>query len=209
MRLLKKSFASAVDVKDSLFNSVACNLSDHPTTMKTAAVILFLCCFAWFSVALKTELRREKSPIAALKIGETMPDFEIPDSSGKSAKLSELIRGKKVVLINFWASWCGPCRLEMPTFEKLFAAQKNNGFIILAISEDKEREKLDQYLKEKPVSFPVLIDKDNSLSNKFKIEALPTTVLLDGNGKITQVREGVQPYLEYIIQAQLRNPEKQ
>jgi len=176
--------------------------------MRTAAGILFLCLFAWFSISLKTELKRDKSPLAELKIGETMPDFEMPDTTGKSVKFSELIRGKKIAVINFWASWCGPCRLEMPTFEKLYTAQKSNGFIILAIAEDKEREKLDQYLKENPVSFPVLIDKDNSFSEKFKIEALPTTVLVDGNGRIKQVHEGVQPYLEFTIQAELRNLEK-
>ena len=176
--------------------------------MKNFAAILFLCLFVWFSIALKTELKREKSPLAPLKIGETMPDFELPDSTGKSVKLSEMIRGKKIVLINFWASWCGPCRLEMPTFEKLYTAQKNNGFTILAVAEDKEREKLDQYLKEKPVSFPVLTDRDGLLSKKFKIEALPTTVLLDANGKIKQVHEGVQPYVEFSIQAELRNPKR-
>lgn len=174
--------------------------------MKIAAATLFLCVFAWFSIALKTELNRDKSPLAALKIGETLPDFELPDSTGKSVKFSELTRGKKIVLINFWASWCGPCRLEMPSFEKLYSGQKNNGFTILAIAEDKEREKLDQYLKDKPVSFPVLIDKDGSLSDKFKIEALPTTILVDANGRIKQVHEGVQPYVQYLVQSELRNP---
>ena len=176
--------------------------------MKIAAAIVFLCLFAWFSIALKTELRREKSPVAALKIGETMPDFEIPDASGKMVKLAETIHGKKLVMINFWASWCGPCRVEMPSFEKLYTSQKNSGFVILAIAEDKEREKLDEYLREKPVSFPVLIDQNNSLSEKFKIQALPTTVLVGGDGKIKQVHEGVQPYLTFSVQAELKRPER-
>jgi thiol-disulfide isomerase/thioredoxin len=72
------------------------------------------------------------------------------------------------VLVNFWATRCGPCRVEMPSVEKLYREQKNNGFIIVAIAEDKEHAKLDQYLKDKPVSFPVLIDSNNALAKQFE-----------------------------------------
>jgi peroxiredoxin len=177
--------------------------------MKTAAGALFLCLFAVFSIALKTELRREKSPVATLKIGEPMPDFELADVNGKTVKFGEAIRGKKVVMINFWASWCGPCRVEMPSFEKLYNDEKDHGFIILAIAEDKDRPKLDKYLKDKPLSFPVLIDENNALAEKLKIESYPTTVLVNGNGKIRQVDEGVQSYTEYMVRAELKNPQKQ
>ena len=176
--------------------------------LKTAVAVLFLCLFAGFSIALKTELRREKSPVAALKIGEPMPDFELPDPTGKTVKLSEVSRDKKIVVVNFWATWCGPCRVEMPSFEKLYREQKNNGFIILAIAEDKDRAKLDQYLKDKPVSFPVLIDQDNALAERFKIESFPTTVLVGEGGKIREVHEGVQPYLEFAVRAALNHPER-
>ena len=176
--------------------------------MKAALAVLFLCLFAVFSITLKNELRHQKSPIAALKIGETMPDFELPDSNGKTVKLSEVLRGKKLVMINFWATWCGPCRVEMPSFEKLYSTQKNNGFTILAIAEDKERAKVDQYLKEKPVSFPVLLDQDRTLGEQLKLRSLPTTVLLDGSGKITDVREGVHPYLQYSVEAMLKPSER-
>ena len=176
--------------------------------MKTAVLVLFLCLFAVFSFTLKTELRREKSPVATLKIGEAMPDFELPDSNGKAVKLSEALREKKLVMINFWATWCGPCRVEMPSFEQLYNEQKDNGFTILAIAEDKERAKVDQYLKEKPVSFPILIDQGGALATQLKIESFPTTVLLDQNGKIREVHEGVDPYLKYAVQSRL-NPSKQ
>jgi peroxiredoxin len=176
--------------------------------MKAALAVLYLCLFAAFSVTLKTELRREKSPVAALKMHEPMPDFELPDSTGRSIKFSEAARDKKIVVINFWATWCGPCRVEMPSFEKLYTEQKNNGFLILAIAEDKERAKLDEYLKKKPVSFPVLIDQDNALAERFKIESFPTTILVGADGKIRQVNEGVTPYLEFWVQAGLEHPER-
>jgi peroxiredoxin len=172
--------------------------------LKAALTILFLGLFAAFSITLKTELRREKSPLAALKIGEVMPDFELPDSSGKTVKLSEVLRDKKLVMVNFWATWCGPCRVEMPSFEKLYNEQKNSGFTILAIAEDKDRAKVDHYLEGKPVSFPVLLDQDGALAKQFKIESFPTTVLLDAEGKIQEVHEGVQPYLQYSVQMALK-----
>jgi peroxiredoxin len=173
--------------------------------IKGALAGAFLCVFALFSVAVKTELRREKSPVATLKIGERMPDFSLPDATGKIVKLSEVAEANKLVLINFWASWCGPCRVEMPSFDALYQAQKNNGFAILAISEDKERPKLDQYLKEKPVSFPVLLDQDGQLAKQLRITTLPTTILIEEGGKIRRVHEGVQPYLEFSIEAALKD----
>ena len=169
--------------------------------MKAALTVLFLGLFAAFSITLKTELRQQKSPVAALKLGEVMPDFELPDPSGKMVKLSEVLQGKKLVMINFWATWCGPCRVEMPSFEKLYGEEKNNGFTILAIAEDKDRAKVEQYLESKPVSFPVLLDPDNTLAKQLKIESYPTTVLVDGSGKIREVHEGVHPYLKYSVQA--------
>jgi peroxiredoxin len=174
--------------------------------MKAALAVIFLVVFAVFSVALKTELRRDKSPIAALKINSQMRDFSLPDTNGKAVKLSEMMRDKKIVLVNFWASWCGPCRVEMPSFEKLYNEEKNNGFIILAISEDDQRPKLDQYLKQRPVSFPVLIDVDGALAKQLKVQSLPTTVLVEHDGKIREVHEGVQPYLQYSVQAALHSP---
>src|SRR5437870_1082867 len=134
--------------------------------LKRIALSIFLCAFAASSIALKTELRRAKSPLAALKLREPMPDFTLPGRDSKPVKLADVLRENKVVMINFWASWCGPCRMEMPGFEKLYKAEKPNGFTILAISEDNDLTKLDAYLKSKPVSFPVLLDHDGTLAKR-------------------------------------------
>jgi thiol-disulfide isomerase/thioredoxin len=149
-------------------------------------------CSTWGSLVEETEA-----------VEETRPAWGAGGASEKPVKLSEVLREKKLVLINFWATWCGPCRVEMPSFEQLFNEQKNEGFTILAIAEDKDRAKVDQYLEGKPVSFPVLLDPDNALGKQFKIESLPTTVLVDGNGRIQEVHQGVDPYLKYTVQATL------
>jgi len=176
--------------------------------MKIAIAVVLLCVFAAFSIKVKTQLNAKESPLAALKLGEPMPDFTLPDLSGKTVKFSEVIRDKKLVMINFWASWCVPCRLEMPGFEKIYGAKKAEGFTILAIDEDKERPKLDAYLKEKPVSFPVLVDEDGTIAKQFGIRAFPTTIFVGGDGKILQVFEEVQPYPEFWIDRQLREKKR-
>src|SRR5205823_3631509 len=116
---------------------------------------------------------------------------------GQTVKFSDVSRQNKLVMINFWASWCTPCRMEMPEFERVYGTRKTEGFTILAISVDTEREKLDAYLKNKPVSFPVLIDKNGALSKQFGIGALPTTILVDRDGKVIHVVEGVDPYVQF------------
>ena len=172
--------------------------------MRSFLKILFLCGFAAFSISVKQKLRVEKSPLESLKIGERMPDFTLHDQLGKEYALSTLEPGKKLILINFWATWCGPCRLEMPDFEKLYTSKEKDGLLILAIDEDEERAKLDAYLKLKPVSFPILVDDGGGLSNRFGVTALPTSVLVGGDGRIRAVMEGVQPYWDYTIDTYMK-----
>jgi len=172
--------------------------------MKTALVIIFLCGFSVFSAIVKNELRIGKSPLATLTVGQAMPNFTLRDPAGAETTLSKVTAEKKLVMINFWASWCAPCRLEMPGFEKLYTSKNKDGFVILAVNEDEERSKLDAYLKEKPLTFPVLLDPDSALMKQFGVRALPTTILVGGDGKILEVIEGVQEYLEYSVEANLK-----
>jgi peroxiredoxin len=172
--------------------------------MKIAIATLLVCAFAIFSVRVKNRLNTKTSPLTEVKLHEPMPDFSLPDANGQMVKLSEVSRNNHIVMINFWASWCVPCRMEMPDFEKLYGAQKTKGFTILAINEDKEREKADAYLKSKPVTFPILIDADGTIAKRFGIEALPTTILVGRDGKVLRVIEGVEPYLEFVVENELR-----
>jgi peroxiredoxin len=176
--------------------------------MKTAFAIVLVVAFAVFSVTVKNRLNTKESPLTAVKLGEPMPDFTLPDASGQMVKFSDVARQNKLVLINFWASWCTPCRMEMPQFEKLYTAKKGEGFTLLAINVDKEREKADAYLKNKPVSFPVLIDKDGAVAKQLGLNALPTTILVGEDGKVFQVVEGVEPYVGYLVDNYLREKKK-
>jgi thiol-disulfide isomerase/thioredoxin len=171
--------------------------------MKIALSSVLFCLFAVFSVMVKNQLRQEKSPLVALPLGTQMPAFTLPDRAGNPVTFGEGPPVAKLTMINFWATWCGPCRLEMPGFEKLYAAKQKEGFLILAINEDEKASDLEAYLKAKPVSFPVLVDRDSALAKRFGVRAYPTTILVDGDGRIVKVIEGLDPYLEFVVEGHL------
>ena len=130
------------------------------------------------------------------------PDFTLTSTDGKNVKLSEL-KGQ-VVMINFWASWCGPCRQEMPLLDTLYQRFAPVGFTLLGVNVDKRRAQAEELLKDVPVSFPILFDTDNRVSRLYEVQAMPTTVLVDRDGKARYVHHGYLPgdELEYEKQVQ-------
>ncbi|MCG8392232.1 MAG: TlpA family protein disulfide reductase [Pseudomonadales bacterium] len=120
--------------------------------------------------------------------GEPAPDFTLKSLSGKNIKLSEL-RGT-VVLLNFWASWCGPCRTEMPLLDDLYREYRDYGFTVLGVNLDENRDQADMLLDKVPVTFPVLFDPQNRTSETYNVDAMPTTVLIDRNGVVRHHHRG-------------------
>lgn len=169
----------------------------------------FLAAYAVFSVDLKNDLRRSAaSSHTSLAIRAPAPDFSLPDRDGNTVTLSEVVKKNKLVMINFWASWCGPCRLEMPQMEKVYRDKKKDGFEILAISIDDDRDKLASYLTKRPVSFPVLLDPRKEIAQKYGVSSYPTTVLLDKNGNVLVVLEGLQMHFRNLVEYNLREAAK-
>lgn len=116
------------------------------------------------------------------------PDFALIDTGGKQLKLSGL-QGE-VVMINFWASWCAPCRQEMPLLDSLSKRYKNLGFTLLGVNVEEDPEKAKGVLKTIPVTFPILFDTKNEVSKLYNLVAMPSTVLVDRNGKIRFIHAG-------------------
>jgi peroxiredoxin len=108
-------------------------------------------------------------------------EFTLTDLSGKSWKFSEL-RGK-VVLVNFWATWCPPCRKEMPDLDTLYKRFEAKGFVVLGIS-DEERKKVEPFIGERKVSFPVLLDPGRKVNDLFVVEGIPKSFVYDREGKL-------------------------
>jgi thiol-disulfide isomerase/thioredoxin len=113
--------------------------------------------------------------------GEELTDFTLKDLSGEQVNLKSL-RGK-VVLLNFWASWCGPCRIEMPVLERLQKEFKAAGLVVLGINDEEPSIALD-YLKKNRLTFRSLVDTDQSVGVLYQVRAIPTVIIVDREGKI-------------------------
>ncbi len=115
--------------------------------------------------------------------GQKAPEFSLKDTKGNTVTLSSL-KGK-VVLLNFWATWCPPCKAEMPAMSRLSQLLQNKGLAVIAISTDRSPQDVTKYLRENPVSFPVLLDPDLQVSkSSYKVFMVPTTFLIDKRGII-------------------------
>lgn len=138
----------------------------------------------------------------ALEVGSTAPDFTLKSRSGENVKLSEL-RGE-VVMINFWASWCAPCRQEMPLLEELYDRYGDMGFTLLGVNVEEDSSAALALLKEIPVTFPVLLDTTNSVSELYNVIAMPSTVILDRDGRVRFVHKGYLPGYEDEYRQQIK-----
>ncbi|MCU7844622.1 MAG: TlpA family protein disulfide reductase [Candidatus Thiodiazotropha sp. (ex Monitilora ramsayi)] len=130
------------------------------------------------------------------------PDFTLKSRSGENIKLSEL-RGQ-VVMINFWASWCGPCRQEMPILDQLYQRYEPMGFTLLGVNVEEDSAAANKVLREIPVTFPVLYDSKNQVSETYQVRAMPSTFLIDRDGKVRYLHKGYKPGYEEEYQKQVR-----
>jgi len=119
------------------------------------------------------------------QVGKLAPSFELTDVDGKKVAFADY-KGK-VVLINFWATWCGSCKAEMPSLNNLYVAFKNDGFIVLAITIDPKEKPVQKFLKDVTVTFPVLMDKEQEVYfDEYGVLGLPTSFLIDRDGVIRE-----------------------
>lgn len=134
--------------------------------------------------------------------GRGASDFTTRDVDGKTVRLSDHL-GKETILIDFWATYCEPCRAEFPHLQKLYDAQKSKGFIVLAVSMDGPETiaTVPQIAKSYDISFPVLLDEDSSIASMYNPKkSAPLSVLIDKSGKIVRVREGYNPGDEKLVE---------
>ena len=135
--------------------------------------------------------------------GQVAPDFALKSSTGENLRLSEY-RGK-VVMINFWATWCGPCRQEMPLLDELYTRYERVGFSLLGVNIDDDSRRAMQMIEDLGVSFPVLFDARKEVSQLYQVEAMPVTVLVDREGNVRHVHHGYKPGYEDKYLDQVRS----
>src|SRR5512135_2959484 len=127
--------------------------------------------------------RHKLGLVSTAAAGKTAPDFELKDINGKVVKLSDF-RGKAVVL-NFWATWCPPCKVEIPWFEDLQNQYRDQGLEVVGVALDDSSDKdIADFAKEMKMNYPVLLGKEETSDLYGGVEALPTTFYIDRNGKI-------------------------
>ena len=127
---------------------------------------------------------------------EPAPNFTLKDSEGADVSLADY-KGK-VVLLNFWATWCGPCKIEMPWFVEFQRKYKDQGFTVLAVSLDEEGwDVVKPFLEEMELNFPVLLGNDEMADEFGGIMALPTTLIIDKEGQIVSRHMGLVERAEY------------
>jgi peroxiredoxin len=134
--------------------------------------------------------------------GRPAPDFALKSSTGENLRLSEY-RGD-VVMINFWATWCGPCRQEMPLLDELYTRYQRVGFNLLGVNIDDDSRRAMQMIEELGVNFPVLFDARKEVSKLYEVEAMPVTVLVDREGNVRHVHHGYKPGYEDAYLDQVR-----
>lgn len=130
------------------------------------------------------------------------PDFTLVAASGETVQLSQQ-RGQ-VVMLNFWASWCGPCRVEMPLLDELYVRYNPVGFQLYGINVEADNSAAKQFIQSLGVSLPVLYDPDSTLSKLYDVSAMPTTVLIDKQGEIRYVNRGYKTGDEEKYRQQIR-----
>ncbi len=152
-----------------------------------AALLAALAAFAW--------------PASATDGAVPAPAFTLASRAGGEVSLADL-KGQ-VVMINFWASWCGPCRKEFPALDQIYAKYKPMGFTLVAINVESDKADAEKFLATTPASFPILFDPDNKVSGSYGVSAMPTTVLVDRQGRVRWLHRAYKPgdeakYIEQI-----------
>jgi len=130
------------------------------------------------------------------------PAFTLNELGGQSASLSQY-KGQ-VVMLNFWATWCGPCQQEMPLLDQMYKKYKPAGFTLIGVNVDKDAPPVRQLLERKPVSFPVLLDPASQVSKAYHVDEMPSTVLIDRKGNVRFLHRGYKPGDENEYQDRIR-----
>ena len=157
-------------------------MTNVKTALKHAAKLAVVCAGFFFTAG---------AYASTVTLSEEAPDFTLKTLDGSNLRLEEY-RGQ-VVLINFWASWCGPCRQEMPILDRLHQRYEDTGFAVLGVNVEGEAAPAQKIVDKTNVTFPVLIDEGQAVSELYDLEAMPSTVVVDRNGLVRYVHRGYKP----------------
>jgi len=139
---------------------------------------------------------------ATLQTGAPAPAFQLNSNAGKPLALADF-RGQ-IVLLNFWASWCGPCRQEMPILEQLNRQYHGKGVTLLGVNVEPDSAAAVAWLKATPVTFPILFDTESKVSSLYEVAGMPNTVIIDRKGLVRYIHRGYSAGAENDYLNQIR-----
>lgn len=173
--------------------------------MRHMRYLFILALFFLLTAMGPTPKSTDEGPVSPFEIDklehQQAPDFTLDTMAGDRITLSSL-RGK-IVMINYWATWCPPCKEEMPSLNTLHANMKSKGFEILAVSADKTLSAIKEYVAEHDFDFQILWDEDQTVMRTYKVFSLPTTFLIDRNGTIVKIFMGAYDWTDPEITAEI------
>jgi thiol-disulfide isomerase/thioredoxin len=141
-------------------------------------------------------------PAFALTKSAPAPQFSLAARGGKTVSLAQF-KGQ-VVMINFWATWCGPCRQEMPLLESIHKKYGKMGFTMIGVNVEPDPKAAEGWLKATPVSFPILFDTKSEVSKMYDVAGMPSTVIVDRKGNVRVIHHGYKPGDENTYQDSIR-----
>lgn len=144
------------------------------------------------AIALASGVAASATALAADPIGQPAPAFSLPLRGGSAPLGLDKLRGQ-VVMVNFWASWCEPCRKEFPLLDQIYKKYKAAGFTLVGINVEPDAKDAESFIAKTPVSFPILFDKDSAVSKQYHVSGMPTTVLIDRKGVLRWVHRSYVP----------------
>jgi peroxiredoxin len=173
-----------------------------PGWIALALLAAFTVFITWRAKKLEASIhdRREEPEL----INHVAPSFELPALDGQKVSLASF-HGKKKLVLSFWASWCGPCKTEMPVLREFYQRHRKDSdkFEFLAISIDDEQRDAERFATEMKLPFPVLLDLKSQAADLYGVDAIPALFVVNENGKVTYAHVGFDPALEFVLEQKL------
>lgn len=168
----------------------------------TLYILVLIAGASWVALSTVPSVSNADSNGPAPQVGFAAPDFTLKTSEGDTYVLSEL-KGQ-AILVNLWATWCPPCRAEMPAIEKMYQEYKEQGFVVLAVNSTVQDNPLNiaPFLDEYNLTFPVLLDETGDVSRMYQVRSLPSSFFINRQGIITEVVVG-GPMSEALLRTRI------
>ncbi len=167
-----------------------------------AVAIVVLVPIVWIARSLEKKLLRLN--VAEALSNKPAPEFTLPTLSGEPVAIKDFC-GKRKVVVSFWASWCGPCRMELPELQAFYEKyhEPENTFEVLAISTDDNRRDAERYVHNARLTFPVLWDEDGRTEDAYGVDGIPMLFVIDEDGKVIFAQDGYEDGLEFKLKPAL------